>query len=415
MSEFIVTETTSEERVVLAAALFTEGKMQELQIQGDTRRSLVGNIYVGYVEQVASQIGGAFLRIDKNTRVFLPLKHGTLRASRRILFQITKDAAGRKEPVATQNLSVSGKYAVVSKNPGKLSFSAKLEEERKTLLRKWLTDEEIDGIPHRVLVRTAAAWCEKADLIREIHLLVKQLDGILAKAEDAKTGKLLYEPDPFYIRMLKGFPEVPDRLTTDIPAVYDCLSAYEETYRDGAEPVSYENRRMPLDSLYNLPREIEKLLQKQVWLKSGAFLVIEQTEAFVGVDVNTGKNMKGKIPEETYRRINLEAAWEIGRQLRLRNLSGMILVDFISMKSDDHKTELIAVMKKAVRPDHVHTEVIDLTPLGIMEIVRQKTERPLAEEILTGRKLNREFQTESACRSDDQEAALPYEKQQETE
>ncbi len=385
MSEFIVTETTAGDRLVLAAALFSEGKMQELQIQGDTRRSLVGCIYMGVVDQTAPQIGGAFLRIDKSFRVFLPLKHDKIRASRRILFQITKDAAGRKEPVATQNLSLSGKYAVVSRNPGKLSFSSKLEEERKELLKKWLLDEEIDQISHRVLVRTAAAWCEKADIIKEIHLLSEELDRILSEAENARTGKLLYEPDPFYIQMLKSF--APDKMITDIPAVHARLSDYAVKYHEAAEIVSYENRKLSLDVLYNLPRELEKILQKQVWLKSGAFLVIEQTEAFVSIDVNTGKHTKGKIPEETYRKINLEAAWEIARQLRLRNLSGMILVDFISLKSEDHKTELTAVMKKAVRADRVHTDVIDLTPLGIMEIVRQKAARPLSEEVFTGMKV----------------------------
>ena len=135
--------------------------------------------------------------------------------------------------------------------------------------------------------------------------------------------------------------------------------------------------------LYELGRDIDRLLAKKVWLKSGAYLVIEKTEAFVSIDVNSGRFEKGKIAEETYRKINLEAAEEIVTQVILRNLSGMILVDFIKLSNPDHREELVNVMRKHAKRDRLSMDVVDLTPLGIMEIVREKREKPLPEILRT--------------------------------
>jgi ribonuclease G len=161
---------------------------------------------------------------------------------------------------------------------------------------------------------------------------------------------------------------------------------------DGNEPVGTDDMNpclirpgtLTLAQLFNLEHDLDRLSQKIVWLKSGAYLVIERTEAFVIIDINTGRCTRGKIPEETYRKINLEAGEEILRQLRLRELSGMILIDFINLESEDHREELVNVMKKRARKEHRKTEVIDLTKLGILEMVREKKGKPL-DEILSGK------------------------------
>lgn len=374
MRELIVTDLVRGKRSLPCAALFEDGILSELRAPGEEEKSLVGRIYMAEAETDAPQIGGAFLRIGKKMRVFLPAKHGKVRISSVMPVQITKDASGRKEPVAGKNLHLAGKYAVLSKNPGRTAFSSKLAEEEKTLLRKWLAD--LPGTPYQVLVRTNAARCRKDELLAEIGSLSSLMNRILKEAEHAPCGRCLYAPEPFYVRLLRDLKEAPDRIVSDVPLYLEKLAPYAE----GAECIFYEDARtLSLAGSRSLPEQLGKLLQKTVWLKNGAFLVIEQTEAFVSIDVNTGHSTKGRIPEETYRRINLEAAEEIARQLRLRNLSGMILVDFISMKSEDHKEELFHVMANLLKKDRIRAEAVDLTKLGILEIVRQKAERPLAE------------------------------------
>lgn len=374
MRELVVTDLVRGKRRLPCAALFEDGRLSELAAPGEEEQSLVGRIYMAEAETDAPEIGGAFLRIGKKMRVFLPLKHGKVRISSVLPVQITKDAAGRKEPVAGRNLHLAGKYAVLSRNPGKTAFSSKLTEEEKTLLRKWLADQP--EVPYQVLVRTNAARCRKDELLAEIGVLASGMDEILKAADKSPCGKCLYAPEPFYVRLLRDLKEAPDRIVTDVPLYLEQLAPYAKE----AECVLYEDgRTLSLAGRYRLPEHIEKLLGKLVWLRSGAFLVIEQTEAFVSIDVNTGHSTKGRIPEETYRRINLEAAEEIARQLRLRNLSGMILVDFISMRSEDHKDELFHVMAKLLKKDRVKAEAVDLTKLGILEIVRTKAERPLKE------------------------------------
>ncbi len=377
MNDFIVTEVTFDEKKYLAAAAYEDQVLTELQMEPirETAQSLVGNVYHGYVESVVKNIGGAFIRISKNDLFFLPLKKDEkLTASRPILVQVTKDAAGRKVPVVTRSIEFAGKYAVVSLQKGRISYSKKLTQEQKVLLKKWIPHEY--GTDFHILIRTNAAAATKAELLAELDLLIGKLQKVLEEDQKAKTGDLMAWPDEFYITMARDLYTAPDRVFSEIPKIADELEGFAQN--QGSVSPLKEKAGLSLPELYNLNRDLGRLASKTVYLKSGAFLVIEQTEAFVSVDVNTGKCQKGKIPEETYRRINKEAAAELSRQLRLRNLSGMILVDFINMTNPDHKEELVNVMKKLVRRDHIHTEVIDLTPLGIMEIVRQKSRKPLA-------------------------------------
>ncbi len=377
MNDFIVTEVSFDDKPYIAAAFYEEQVLTELEMEPvqQKEQSLIGNIYKGYVDSVAKNIGGAFIRISKNDIFFLPLnKHAHIHESHPILVQVTKDAAGRKVPVVTEKIELSGKYVVVTKGSG-ISYSRKLGEEQKLLLQKWVTSEGEDRNCH-LLIRTNAALAQKAELLEEIQRLREKLDEILQKYEGAKTGEVLYTPEPFYITMVRDLYQRPDRVFSEIPLVAEQIAPFAE--KQGSVPAKKERAGLPLSELYPLQRDLARLCAKIVYLKSGAFLVIEQTEAFVSIDVNTGKCQKGKLPQETYRKINKEAAAEIARQIRLRNLSGMILVDFINMTNPDHNEELINVMKKLVRKDHVHTDVIDLTRLGIMEIVRQKSRKPLA-------------------------------------
>lgn len=367
-SEYIVTEIKWNGNSFLAAALYTDGLLSALRISREKDESITGNIYQGIVDSVSKNIASAFIDIGRGSLCFLTLGNEKLNASEKTAVQITKDASGVKQPCCTRKLSISGKYAVVSEGKEGIAYSSRLSREQKELLAKWIDPEAVKGL--HFLLRTNAAGADKADLNRELAELGEELRGIRRKAEKAKSGTLLYAPRPFYVQMLRDLYDKPDRILSDIPKIAEELNG--EYYSD---------RRMPLTELSGLQHDLEKLMRKVVWLKSGAFLVIEQTEAFAAIDVNTGKCMKGRIAEETYRAVNLEAAEEAARQISLRNLSGMILIDFINLSNPDHEEELFNVMKKLLRRDRVHAEAVDLTKLGILEILRQKIEKPLAEEL----------------------------------
>ena len=378
MRDFIVTEMGFRGKRIRAAAMLEDGRIDELRVENASSASFVSRIYRGTVDSVSRNIHGAFVDIG-GMKAFLPLsKSESVHASGPILVQVTKDASGVKAPVVTTNLHLSGRFAVVSRVPGPLSFSAKLTEEQKGIISAWVRDCGTGR--YRILVRTNAAKAQKMQVLDEIRDLSERMDRILEEYKEASSGECLYSPDPFYVTMLRDAYVKPDRIFTDIPAYAEILGDFD--IRQEEEILYVQgNRTLTLAGLYSLDSRLEKLAGKHVYLKSGAYIVIERTEAFVSIDVNTGKCTRGRIPEETYRRINLEAAEEIARELRVRNLSGMILVDFISLESEDHKSELVNVMKKLVKKDHIHTEVVDLTPLGIMEIVRQKVRKPLEEEL----------------------------------
>ncbi len=374
MRDYIVTETEVSGRRFLCAALYEDQKLAALKIRPRGEESSVGQIRTGYVSDRVRNIGGAFVTSGKE-KYFLPDYRPEKTDPGHVVFTVTKDALGNKSPVGSTAVEIPGRYAVMRSGSGGIRYSKKLTAEEKRVLGKWLGETGLSSM--NLLVRTNARRADKASFLAEVNEIAGRLTEVLRKAETAENGAVLYAPAPFYAEMLQDLYQLPDRILTDLPFV---LNVFREA--DAGERVSfYENRTLTLAELYGLPHDLEKLCGRAAWLKCGAYLVIEKTEAFVSIDVNSGKCDKGRIPEETYRKINLEAAEEVVRQVMLRNLSGMILVDFINLSNRDHREELVNVMKKLVRRDHLHMDVIDLTPLGIMEIVRQKGEKSLEEII----------------------------------
>ena len=378
MKDYIVTEIEFDENKYLAAAFFEDMRLSMLKLAARDDESLIGRIYLGHIDSYADNIGGAFVAFGKDKCFLSKYKKGSCDPGR-IPVQIIRDASGKKAAAGTMKLKLSGRYAVLSEGDGSLSFSRKLSSEQKDLLRKWMRD--VDRTGYSVLLRTNSAGTEKAEVLREVEELKARWHKLAHDIAHAKAGSLLYRPDPFYIEMLRDLTVKPDRLYSDIPRIAEELESCRPFLQDSdnSNEIYYGNRTLPLRTVYNLTGEVRKLTAKNVWLRSGAYLVIEKTEAFTSVDVNTGKCERGRHASETYRRINHEAAEEVIRQIILRNLSGMILVDFINMENPDHKEELVNVARKLARRDPLRMEVVDLTPLGIMEIIRQKTERPLSE------------------------------------
>lgn len=379
---------------LLLSALLDEKRAVELRPGTDKEQGILGNIYVAQVENLAENIQAAFVQIQKGQRCYLPLKEekyaiytnashkGSLKPGDQLLVQVNREAIKSKLPSVTTNLNFTGKYLVLTSGNRNLGFSAKLNSEDSRRLKSWLTERKGEG--YGLIVRTNAADASKEELLRELDYLEKQLERIISYGVTRSCFSLLKEAEPFYLSSIRDtYSQELSEIVTDDPGLFSSISAYLREYQpaDVSKLRLYEDKLLPLYKLYRLETELEEALKERMWLKSGGFLVIQQTEAFVSIDVNTGKFADRKKAEETYRKINLEAAAEISRQLRLRNLSGIILIDFINMNNPDHQEELLHVLAKHFRKDPVKTQVIDLTALQIVEVTRKKTRRSLYEEI----------------------------------
>ncbi len=376
-----------------------EQKVLELRLEPADQKSILGNIYVGQVENLASNIRAAFVRFGDGKKGYLPLSEGenaiftsgrkggvSLRPGDELLVQVSRDAMKGKLAALTTNLNFTGKYLVLTTGNKKIGFSAKLSREETAPARKWLTSEMEDHERgYGLIVRTNAADAPKEEFLHELEYLKKLYQKVAVTGRNRTCYSLLYEAEPFYLAAVRDiYSRDLEEIVTDIPEIYQRISEYLVDFM----PQEQEKLRLYNDSLlllYKLCRletALEEIRREKIWLNSGGFLVIQQTEAFVSIDVNSGKYTAKKKAEETYRKINLEAAREIARQLRLRNLSGIILIDFINMENPDHRDELFHVLQKYLRRDPVKSRAVDITPLHILEMTRKKIRRPVTEELV---------------------------------
>ena len=376
-----------------------EQKVLELRLEPADQKSILGNIYVGQVENLASNIRAAFVRFGDGKKGYLPLSEGenaiftsgrkggvSLRPGDELLVQVSRDAMKGKLAALTTNLNFTGKYLVLTTGNKKIGFSAKLSREETAPARKWLTSEMEDHERgYGLIVRTNAADAPKEEFLHELEYLKKLYQKVAVTGRNRTCHSLLYEAEPFYLAAVRDiYSRDLEEIVTDIPEIYQRISEYLVDFM----PQEQEKLRLYNDSLlllYKLCRletALEEIRREKIWLNSGGFLVIQQTEAFVSIDVNSGKYTAKKKAEETYRKINLEAAREIARQLRPRNLSGIILIDFINMENPDHRDELFHVLQKYLRRDPVKSRAVDITPLHILEMTRKKIRRPVTEELV---------------------------------
>lgn len=355
--------------------LFEDGKVTDIRCYEDA--SILGNIYVARVSNLSPNINAAFVDIQKQESCYLsmddyhgaPLKTGDL-----VFVQVIRDKIKSKRYAVTTDLSIQGDYTVATLH-APIGVSAKISNpsrrrELKALMQAEITrvwtkrKETVGGI-----IRTQAEQAEDAQIIEELGQQLQTLDAILERAKYATQYSCLYQTELAYIKDIRRYRELQEvEILTDVPAVVEAipeLTLYKEAYA--------------LSLRYSLEGLMEKVLAKRVYLKSGAYLVIEPTEAMTVIDVNSGKSIKGKNAEEQFLKINIEAAKEIARQLRLRNLSGIIMVDFISMKEESNKQALLSRLAEFVRMDTMRTTVVDMTKLGLVEITRQKERRALHE------------------------------------
>ena len=380
------------------AALSEEERIVEIRLESDQEKSILGNIYTGQVENIASNIQAAFVQIEPGKRCYYPLAeaqravfsagrkgNGPLRPGDELLVQVSRDAMKGKLPALTSNLNFTGRYLVLTTGDKKFGLSSKLAQEDRHRLSGWLKEEaERPDKEFGIIVRTNAADASKEEILKELEWLKGRYHKAVVQGRNRTCFSLVLETEPFYVAAVRdAYGRDLDEIITDVPEIREMILGYlEEISPELKEKLRfYQDKLLPLYKLYRVETALDAIQKEKVWLNSGGFLVIQQTEAFVSIDVNSGKYTGKKKMEETFRKINLEAAAEISRQLRLRNLSGIILIDFINMENPDHREELFHVLQKLLRKDLIKSRAIDITPLHILEMTRKKVRRPVIEDI----------------------------------
>lgn len=438
MNRYVITKETLKGQEYRISALYDSNKkMIEVFPEriAEERAAILGNIYIGRVENVVKNLNAAFVKISPTQNCYLPLEDlknpiftkklsekKVLVAGDELLVQVSREALKTKEPAVTTNLNLTGKYAVLTSGNHKLSVSSKLSKDvRKhyqNLIHEIVENSmkiagEVAGfstndsytcnlnaeIPCGFIIRTNAVEVSDEMIAAEIAELTQTYKNLVATACHKTCYSLLYQEEAVYMKHLKDLrQDTLEEIVTDDRAVFEEVC---EKYHIPAErlmtggsvsvPVNeivtengiriryHDDKAITLSALYSVTSSLDDALKECVWLKSGAYLIIQPTEALTVIDVNTGKNVAKKEVQENFLKINMEAATEIARQLRLRNISGIVVVDFMNLTSKEAEAELMSTFRAALKQDSVPTQLIDITKLGLVEVTRKKVRKSLRE------------------------------------
>ena len=352
----------------------------------------LGNIYIGKVKNMVGNIGAAFVEIGKGVECYYAIEENDepifthkigkkpLCVGDELVVQVSKEAVKTKVPTVTSKLSFTGKYAVLTFGDTRIGASAKLgKEERERLIsiaREFASDK------YGFIMRTNAKEVHKDILIGELRQLISDYEAVVMTAQTRVPFSCLKRAPRQYLRELKNIYQ--DGLT-DI--IVEDLDLYEEIKdfliqnqpEDLGKLRLYQEKLLPLHKLYGIEKQIERALKERVWMKSGAYLVIQPTEALTVIDVNTGKCIDKRKDDNAYFKINMEACIEVAKQIRLRNLSGIIIVDFININSQELTEELLRRFEHELHKDAIATTLVDMTKLQLVEVTRKKIKKPFHE------------------------------------
>lgn len=383
MKKIIITKKNN----IILFFLLKDGKEILINAYEESEESVLNNIYVCRVKDVVKNINAAFLEYGPDKVAYMSLDETPIFLNKKntdkvcegdlILAQIVKDAVKTKAPVMSSKLTLTGKYLILdSNNPEKIGFSKKILDKKRINEIRNLIDE-FKSEKYGFIVRTEAEYISEDVILSEAKALTTQYEKMLNLAKTRARFTLMYNSEKQLYKDIKN-----SLLENGDEIVTDDLSLFNELNDNGFQIRLYEDTEIDIWRNYSLEKKLTDAINKNVWLKNGGYLVIEPTEALTVIDVNTGKfdgNIKNK--EESFYKINLEAAREIARQLKLRNLSGIIVVDFINLKDKKNQNELMHEFDLLLREDSVKTKVVDMTKLGLVEITRQKIRKPLHEII----------------------------------
>ncbi len=388
MAEEILINSTSRE---VRVALLESGALQEVHIERKEHRGLLGNIYKGKISRLLVGLQAAFVDIGLERGAFLHLHdvrtqkktddiRDVLTTGQEILVQVYKNPLGSKGARLTTHFTIPSRYLVFTPDSLQISVSQKIndEKERERLLEMVTVDPRGGYI-----FRTAATGALKEDIDLDKAFLANVWNDVLERSKAAKVGDVVYEEIPIILRVLRDLVSYSiEKIRVDDAAVARDMQTFAARYlpklMDRIE--FYEDAR-PIFDIYSVEDEIQKALQRKVYLKSGGYLIFDQTEAMTTIDVNTGSYLGHGIIEETIFKTNLEALEVIARQVRLRNLGGIIIIDFIDMSDLAHKTHLLQLLNKALAKDNARIEISEISSLGLVQMTRKRTRESL-EHIL---------------------------------
>ena len=358
----------------------------EARLDSGETSLIPGTILTVRVRDVVPAVGAAFVSADKDTVCFLPLQEAEraffvhkgssvrLQQGDELIVQVTRPAIGTKAPSVTAELSLQG-FLTVIRTAGEPGVSRKVGAGTRDALR--LLAEELSDGPFSCLLRTNAESAAISDIRAEAERQKEKLSSVIESGRHSLYGTVLYRPPSAWAARLSSLRQSElEEILTDDPELFSQMTAYAESFAPSLLPCMrlYKDQGWSMRDAYRLDRALSDASSSKVYLKSGAFLVIDRTEAMSVIDVNSGKMVfKKHTPrDESLLKVNLEAAGECARQIRLRNLTGIIMIDFINMEEEAHRQQLLEALREKCAADPVRTVVVDLTKLQIAEITRQK-------------------------------------------
>ncbi|OGA15349.1 MAG: ribonuclease G [Betaproteobacteria bacterium RIFCSPLOWO2_12_FULL_63_13] len=392
MSEDILVNVTPQETRV---AVVLSGVVQELHIERAQSLGMVGNIYIGKVARVLPGMQSAFVDIGLERAAFLhvadiweqrqngaePKPIETILADGQpLMVQVIKDPIGTKGARLSTQISIAGRLLVYLPQDPHIGISQRIEDEierqhLRDMLQQVLPPDETGGF----IIRTVAETATEAELLADVHYLRKLWQDIRARGSISAPQTLLYQDLSLAQRVLRDMVhDDTARIIIDSRENFSRLQAFAAEYMPNVLPrLEHYSGERPLFDLFNAEEEIQKALARRVELKSGGYLIIDQTEAMTTVDVNTGGFVGVRNFDDTIFKTNLEAAQVIARQLRLRNLGGIIILDFIDMENEDHRRAVLAELQKALSRDRTKITLNGFTALGLVEMTRKRTRESL--------------------------------------
>ncbi|MDK2778549.1 MAG: ribonuclease G [Pseudomonadota bacterium] len=394
-AEILMNVTPTETRV----AVVENGVVQEIFIERTNHRGLVGNIYKGKVVRVLPGMQAAFVDIGLERAAFIhaaeigngdsstPISQ-LVHEGQSLVVQVTKDPIGTKGARLTTQLAIPSRYLVYMPGADHVGVSQRIEEEGererlKQLVNECMAAEGLTGEAGFIL-RTAAEGVGTDEILADTRYLRRLWRKLEERIRDNKKPSLIYDELPLSLRTLRDYarPEV-SKIFIDSRETFGKIEQFVQQYvPEVADRIGYYPGPRPLFELYSVEDEIQRALERKVPLKSGGYLVIDQTEAMTTIDVNTGGFVGRRNLEETIFKTNLEAATAIGRQLRLRNLGGIIILDFIDMIDPEHQRQVLRMLEKVLEKDHAKTKISGVSELGLVEMTRKRTRESLEQMLM---------------------------------
>lgn len=402
--EIIISVSRHETRVAVVA----QSLLQEIFIERSHTRGTLGNVYKGKVVRILPGMQSAFIDIGQARAAFVhitdlvdahdavkedrgpdykyPPINEVLHDGQEILVQVTKEPIGSKGARATSNISLASRFLVYMPTTPHVGISQRIEDDAERERLKRLLDEVHNPeLGDGFIVRTASERAEESEILKDAELLRARWQSVREDARAARTPALVYEDLPLHLRVMRDIiNRDTQRIVVDNNEIYGVIERFLGDFIPEIKgSLELVTPQVPLFDAHNLEDQIETALDRKVPLKSGGYLVIDQTEAMTTVDVNTGAFVGRRDLEETIYRTNLEAAAAIPRQLRLRNIGGIVIIDFIDMLDEEHKRQVLRTLEKGQQSDRVKWNITEISELGLVEMTRKRTHESLLKMMCT--------------------------------